>query len=163
VDSRIVFATEADVPAILAFIRGIAEYEKLSHEVVATEEILRESLFGPRRNAEVLFIESDGERVGYAVFFHSFSTFLGVPGIYLEDLYIRPEHRGRGYGRKLFSFIAALAVERGCGRLEWSVLNWNTPALEFYRSLGAVSQSEWTMQRLSGEALRRFQKPASRT
>jgi GNAT superfamily N-acetyltransferase len=141
------------VPLILAFIEELAEYERLSHEVVATEETLRRWLFGGRPVAEVL-IGEDGEKpTGFALFFHSFSTFLGRPGIYLEDLYVRPEFRGRGIGRALLVHLARLAKERGCGRLEWSVLDWNEPAIGFYRDIGASPVSGWTVYRVSGEAL----------
>lgn len=147
-------ATSHDVPAILDFIRQLAIYEKLEHEVVATHESLRETLFGTKPFAEVVLLEENGNKAGFALFFHNYSTFLGKPGIYLEDLFVLPEHRGKGYGKKLLSHLAKLAVERNCGRLEWSVLDWNTPALEFYKSLGAVPMSEWTAQRLTGQALR---------
>jgi len=149
----IVEAGAADVPAILAFIRDLARFEKLEHEVAATEEALRESLFGARKYAEVVFIEEEGERVGFALFFHNYSTFLGKPGLYLEDLYVRPEKRGRGYGRMLLGHLARLALARGCGRLEWWVLDWNQAALDFYRAIGAKPMSDWTVQRLAGEAL----------
>jgi GNAT superfamily N-acetyltransferase len=149
-------ATEADVPLILRFIRELAEYERLAHEVVATEEILRETLFGARRYAEVLIAEEDGEAAGFALFFHNFSTFLGRPGIYLEDLYVRPEMRGRSTGRALLAHLAALAVERGCGRLEWWVLDWNESAIRFYRSLGAQPMDDWTVFRVAGDALHRL-------
>jgi GNAT superfamily N-acetyltransferase len=153
-NTQIIAATEADIPEILNFIRQLAIYEKLEHEVVATEALLRESLFGERPYAEVLLFEENSKRVGFALFFHSFSTFLGQPGIYLEDLYILPEFRGRGYGKKLLAHLARIALDRKCGRLEWSVLDWNQPALDFYASLGAKPMSEWTVQRLSGEDLR---------
>lgn len=146
-------ATAADVPDILAMIRGLAEYERLAHECVATEEGLRESLFGERPAAEVIFARAGGERVGFALFFTNYSTFLGRAGIYLEDLFVRPEHRGRGYGKALLVHLARLAVERRCGRLEWAVLDWNTPAIEFYKSLGAVPMHEWTVFRVTGPAL----------
>ncbi|MEI6390017.1 MAG: GNAT family N-acetyltransferase [Verrucomicrobiota bacterium] len=146
-------ATVADVPLILGFIRGLAAYEKLSHEVTATEELLRRNLFGERRRAEALLAFEGTEGVGFALFFHNFSTFVGKPGIYLEDLFIRPEFRGRGYGKALMVYLARLAKQRDCGRFEWWVLDWNTPSLEFYRSLGAVSMSDWTVQRLTGDAL----------
>lgn len=149
-------AVAEDVPLILTLIRELAEYERLSGEVVATEGALGESLFGERRYAEVLICEWDGTPAGFALFFHNFSTFLGRPGIYLEDLYVREEHRGRGMGRALLHHLAALAVERGCGRLEWSVLDWNEPSIGFYRSLGAVPMDDWTVYRVSGEALRRL-------
>ncbi|HEY8485286.1 MAG TPA: GNAT family N-acetyltransferase [Longimicrobiales bacterium] len=146
-------ATEADVPLVLTFIQELAEYEKLRHEVVATEERIREALFGPRPYAEVLLAELGGEPVGFALFFHNFSTFLGRPGLYIEDLYVRPAARRRGVGRRLLARLAALARERGCGRMEWSVLNWNEPAIRFYRSLGARPLEEWQVYRLTGEAL----------
>jgi GNAT superfamily N-acetyltransferase len=146
-------ASEEDVPLILSFIRELAEYEKLSHEVVATEEELRESLFGERRYAEVLIAEHDGSPAGFALFFHNFSTFLGRPGIYLEDLFVMPEHRGSGFGKEMLVYLARLARERNCGRLEWWVLDWNEDAIRFYRSLGAVPMDEWTVFRVTGDAL----------
>ncbi len=152
-DTRVRDASEGDVPLILSFIRELAEYEKLSHEVVATEEGLRESLFGGRRYAEVLIAEQEGTPAGFALFFHNFSTFLGKPGIYLEDLYVRPQFRGSGLGRALLVYLARVARERGCGRLEWSVLDWNEPAIGFYGSIGASPVGGWTVYRLTGEAL----------
>ena len=149
-------ATVEDTPLILSFIRELAEYEKLSHEVVATEEALRESLFGERAFAEVLLAFVGGEPLGFALFFHNFSTFLGKPGIYLEDLYVRPEHRGTGAGRALLVRLARLAVERGCGRLEWWVLDWNEPAVGFYKRIGARAMDDWTVYRLTGDALERL-------
>ncbi len=146
-------ATPNDLSLILGFIRELAEYERLMHEVVATEEALRESLFGAHPYAEVLIAEEAGAAVGFALFFHSFSTFLGRPGIYLEDLYVRRDLRGRGYGKALLARLAAIAKERNCGRLEWSVLNWNEPSIAFYRSLGAKPMDHWTVFRLAGEAL----------
>jgi len=146
-------ATEKDVPLILAFITELAEYERLRHEVVVTEKRLRETLFGERRFAEVVLAELGGEPVGFALFFHNYSTFLGKPGLYLEDLYVRPEARGRGVGRRLLTHLAAIAKERGCGRMEWSVLDWNESAIGFYRSLGARPMDEWTVYRVTGEAL----------
>ena len=146
-------ATEDDVPIILSLIRELAEYERLSHEVVATEGLLRESLFGERRGAEVLIACCKGAPAGFALFFHSFSTFLGRPGIYLEDLYVKPKFRGRGIGRALLAHLARLAKERGCGRLEWAVLDWNEPAIKLYKSIGAVPTDEWTVYRVTGEAL----------
>jgi len=146
-------ATEADVPLILHFVRELAAYEKLSHEVAATEDLLRQNLFSGRRSAEALMAYEGLDPVGFALFFHSFSTFVGKPGIYLEDLYISPKYRGRGYGKALMVHLARLAKARDCGRFEWSVLDWNAPSLDFYRSLGAVAMSEWTVQRLTGEAL----------
>lgn len=146
-------ARAEDCGLILAFIRELAEYEKLSHEVVATEEVLRETLFGEHPRGEVVIGEFQGKPVGYALFFHNFSTFTGRPGIYLEDIYVKPEMRGRGYGKCLLTYVARLAVERKCTRMEWSVLDWNEPSIQFYRSLGAVAMDEWTVQRLAGSAL----------
>jgi GNAT superfamily N-acetyltransferase len=146
-------ATEDDVPLILSLIKELAEYERLSHEVVATEETLRESLFGERPVAEVLICHHGGDPAGFALFFHSFSTFLGKPGIYLEDLYVRPGFRGAGIGRALLVHLARLARERGCGRLEWSVLDWNEPAIGFYKRIGASPMGGWTVYRVAGEAL----------
>jgi GNAT superfamily N-acetyltransferase len=146
-------ATPADTPTIAALIRALAEYERLSHEVVLDEDELRAHLFGERRYAEVVLAEHDGEVVGFALFFHNFSTFLAKPGIYLEDLFVKPEHRGGGHGRALLAHLAKLAVERGCGRLEWAVLDWNEPSIAFYRSLGATAMDDWTTYRLTGEAL----------
>lgn len=146
-------ATERDLPLILAFIQELAEYERLRHEAVATEEQLRETLFGERPYAEVVLAELGTEPVGFALFFHSYSTFLGRPGLYLEDLYVRPEARGRGVGRRLLTHLAGIARERGCGRLEWSVLDWNEPAIGFYRALGARPLDGWTVFRVAGEAL----------
>jgi len=146
---RIRPATEEDVPLILSFIRELAEYERLRHEVVATEASLRETLFGPRPYAEVVIAELEGDPVGFALFFHNYSTFLGRPGLYLEDLYVRPEARGRGIGRRLLAHLAGIARDRGCGRMEWWVLDWNEPAIRFYRSLGARAMDEWTVFRLT--------------
>jgi GNAT superfamily N-acetyltransferase len=146
-------AVEDDAPLILRLIEELAEYEKLSSEVVATEETLRKSLFGERRFAEALIGEIEGEPAGFALFFHSFSTFLGKPGIYLEDLYVRPQFRGSGFGRALLAYLARLAKERDCGRLEWSVLDWNEPAIKLYRKIGAAPVSGWTGYRLTGDAL----------
>jgi GNAT superfamily N-acetyltransferase len=146
-------ATEDDVSLILALIKELAGYERLSHEVVATEEALRDSLFGERRVAEALLGYLGGDPAGFALFFHNFSTFLGRPGIYLEDLYVRPEFRGAGVGRALLVHIAGLARDRNCGRLEWSVLDWNEPAIGFYRRIGASPVSGWTVYRVTGEAL----------
>lgn len=137
-------------------IQGLADYEKLSHEVVATEDILRDSLFGQHPAAEVVVGYVGSEPIGFAVFFQSFSTFLGLPGLYLEDLFIVPEWRKRGFGRKLLARVASIAVDRGCGRLEWAVLDWNEPALKFYRNLGAQTMDEWTVCRLTGDALERL-------
>lgn len=149
-------ATEADVPLVLSFIKELAAYEKLPHQVVATEEMLCETLFGARRVAEVIVGYLDGEPASFALFFHNFSTFLGRPGIHLEDLYVRPEMRGRGIGRAMLAYLAHLAKERQCGRLEWWVLDWNEPAIRFYRSIDAVPMEEWTVHRLTGEALDRL-------
>jgi len=146
------FANENDVPLILAFIRSLAEYERMADQVVADEATLREQLF-VKRGAEVLFALEDGREVGFALFFHNFSTFLGRSGLYLEDLFVLPEHRGKGYGKGLLRQLAVIAEARGCGRLEWVCLDWNTPSIDFYRSLGAEPQSDWTIYRLTGETL----------
>jgi GNAT superfamily N-acetyltransferase len=146
-------ATIDDVALILRFIRELADYERLLHRCVATEEGVRETLFGARRYAEVLIGEEDGVPIGFALFFHNYSTFLARPGIYLEDLYVTPDARGRGYGRMLLQRLAQLAVERDCGRVEWAVLDWNAPSIAFYESLGAVPLDEWRVFRLTGEAL----------
>ncbi|HKT74208.1 MAG TPA: GNAT family N-acetyltransferase [Steroidobacteraceae bacterium] len=146
-------ATERDLPTILTFIRELAKYERLEHQVVATEDRLRRALFGTRPYAEVILACVDGDPRGFALFFHNFSTFLGQPGIYLEDLFVLPEARGRGLGRRLLGWLAATAVERGCGRLEWAVLDWNEPSIRFYRNLGAKPLEEWRLFRLTGEAL----------
>jgi GNAT superfamily N-acetyltransferase len=146
-------AKAADVPAIADLIRGLARYEKLEQDVTMTEELLAKSLFGPRPYAETLLAEKLGMPIGFALFFHNFSTFLALPGIYLEDLFVVPEYRGRGVGRALLKELARIAVERGCGRLEWSVLDWNRDAIGFYERLGATPNSEWTVYRLTGEAL----------
>ena len=146
-------ATEKDVALIFEFIRGIAEYEKMTDEVVANEDLLREWIFEKNR-AEVIFAMEDGVEVGFALFFHNFSTFLGRSGIYLEDLFVKPEYRGRGHGKALICELARITVERGCGRLEWCCLDWNTPSIEFYLSLGARQMNEWTTYRLSGDSLK---------
>ncbi len=146
-------ATRADVPAVARLIRALAEYERLAHECHADEAALEAHLFGPRPYAEVLIAEAGGEPAGFALFFHNYSTFLTKPGIYLEDLFVVPERRGLGLGRRLLEALAALAVERGCGRLEWSVLKWNAPAIGFYERLGAVPMAEWQVYRLTGEPL----------
>ena len=145
-------AEEKDCGIILEFIRGLAEYERMSDQVVATEELLREWIF-EKKKAEVL-IACEGEKpVGFALFFHNFSTFLGRAGIYLEDLFVFPEYRGRGYGRALLKRLAQITVERGCGRLEWACLDWNKPSIDFYLSLGAVPMEEWTVYRLTGDTV----------
>ncbi|HET6248873.1 MAG TPA: GNAT family N-acetyltransferase [Tepidisphaeraceae bacterium] len=146
-------ATEADVPIILALIRGIAEYEKLAHEVVATEQLLRHNLFGPKPAAEVLIARLGARPVGFALYFQNFSTFLGRPGIYLEDLFVLPDCRGKGIGKALLKQVARIAAERKCGRLEWSVLDWNESAIGFYKSLGARPMSEWTVFRMTEDAI----------
>lgn len=145
-------AERRDVPLILRYIRELARYEKLEEEVVATEEILEEWLFD-KEKAEVIFAVVEGKEVGFALFFHNFSTFLGRAGIYLEDLYVEPAHRGQGIGTALLRELARIAVARGCGRLEWWCLDWNTPSIEFYRSLGAEAMDDWTVYRISGETL----------
>ena len=142
-------ATKADAATIFGLIRELAEYEKLAHEVVATEETIARNLFGPRAYAECLIAEIDSKPVGFALFFHNFSTFLGKPGLYLEDLYVKPEFRNAGLGMKFFRELAKIALERDCGRMEWWVLDWNEPALAFYKKLGAEPMSDWTVQRLS--------------
>lgn len=149
-------ATAADVSLILQWVRELAEFEHLAHEAQATEEGLREGLFGARPYAEVLIARLHGEAVGFALFFHNFSTFLGKAGIYLEDLYVREAYRARGVGEALLRRVAAIAVERGCGRYEWSVLDWNQRAIDFYRKLGARPMSDWTIFRVSGEALEKL-------
>jgi GNAT superfamily N-acetyltransferase len=148
-DISIAPATVADVPHILRFIRGLAEYEKLSHACVATEELLRRTLFGERPAAEVLIARLGGTPVGFALFFQSYSTFLAQPGIYLEDVFVLPEHRGRGVGKALLVQLAQLARERDCGRLEWSVLDWNAPSIEFYQRLGATIMPDWRICRMT--------------
>ena len=147
------YATERDVALILEFIRGIAEYEKMSDEVVATEELLQEWIF-EKKKAEVIFAVEDGVEVGFALFFHNFSTFVGRAGLYLEDLFVKVEHRGKGYGKALLKELARIAVERGCGRMDWVCLDWNQPSIDFYRSLGAVPMDEWTIYRLTGDTLK---------
>ncbi len=153
---RIDPATPADVAVILGFIRELAEYEHLAHQVVVEEAVLRAELFGDRPFAEVLIAREGDEPAGFALFFHNFSTFLGRRGLYLEDLYVRPAHRGRGVGAALLRRLARLAVGRRCGRLEWSVLDWNQPAIGFYRRLGAQPMDDWTVYRLDGDALQRL-------
>ncbi|MEZ5001353.1 MAG: GNAT family N-acetyltransferase [Bacteroidales bacterium] len=148
-------AEKHDCIKVLQFIKDLAEYEKLAHEVEATGEMLNETLFGPRPYAEVIFAVIDGIEAGFALYFHNFSTFLGKPGIYIEDLYVIPEYRGKGVGRAMLKHLASLAVERGCGRVEWWVLNWN-PARKFYESIGAKSMDEWVVYRLTGDKLRKL-------
>lgn len=149
-------ATAADVPLILSLIRELAEYEKLLHEVTATEADLKAALFGARPSAECVIAEHAGKPAGFALFFHNFSTFLGKPGIYLEDLYVKPELRGKGIGRRLLAHLAALTLQRGCGRFEWAVLDWNAPAIKFYQGLGAKMMESWKINRLTGEPLKRL-------
>jgi GNAT superfamily N-acetyltransferase len=150
---RIRTANESDIALILSFIRDLARYEKLEDRVVATEESLRSTLFGNPRFAEVLIGEEDESPVGFALFFHTYSTVLARPGVYLEDLFVKPEARGRGYGRALLAKLSAIAQERNCGRVEWAVLDWNEPSIAFYRALGAVSLDDWKVFRLTGDAL----------
>lgn len=151
--ARIRFAGTQDTGTILRFIRALAVYEKLEQECFAEEDSLRTNLFGPKPYAEVLLIEEEGEATGFALFFHNFSTFLGKPGLYLEDLFVDPAHRGKGHGKALLKRLAELAVARGCGRLEWSVLDWNQPSIDFYLSLGARPMEDWTIYRLDGAKL----------
>ena len=148
--------TEEDAPVIFSLIKELAEYEHLAHEVVASVDDIRRTLFGERPFAETLIGEYGDLPISFALFFYNFSTFIGKPGIYLEDLYVQPEHRGKGFGSKMLAHIAALARERNCGRFEWSVLNWNTPAIRTYEKLGATPMEEWILYRLSGEALDRL-------
>lgn len=151
------FAEETDCGLILNFVRQLADYEKMSDQVVATEELLREWIF-EKKKAEVLFVCEGSKEVGFALFFHNFSTFLGRAGIYLEDQFVLPEYRGRGYGKALLKKLSQITVERGCGRLEWSCLDWNKPSIDFYLSLGAVPMDDWTMYRLTGETLKEMAK-----
>ena len=146
------FAEERDTPLILDFIKWLADYEQLLDQVVADEATLTDQLFR-KKNAEVLFALEDGKEVGFALFFHNFSTFLGRSGLYLEDLFVLPEHRGKGYGKAILQKLAAIALERGCGRMEWWCLDWNKPSIDFYRSLGAEPMSDWSVYRLTGETL----------
>jgi GNAT superfamily N-acetyltransferase len=155
-------AEETDCGLILRFIRALADYEKMLDEVVATEDLLRDWLFR-KHSAEVLFACEDGKEIGFALFFHNFSTFVGRAGLYLEDLYVLPEYRGNGYGKALLKQLASIAVERGCGRMEWVCLDWNRPSIDFYRSLGAQAMDEWTIYRLAGESLTNLAEPANRT
>lgn len=149
------FAVREDTPLILEFIRALADYEKMSDEVVADETLLEHWIFD-RQKAEVIFALEDGKEVGFALFFHNFSTFLGRAGIYLEDLFVKQEYRGRGYGKGLITQLAKIAVERGCGRLEWWCLDWNRPSIEFYLSLGAEPMKDWTTYRIAGEHLKKL-------
>lgn len=155
-DLSIEEAAGRDVALVLRFIRELAEYERLAEHVTATEEVLREELFGARPAAEVLIARRGAEPVGFALFFHNFSTFVGRRGLYLEDLYVRPEERGRGVGRALLARLARIALERRCGRMEWAVLDWNEPAIGFYKKLGARPMDDWTVFRLTGDALERL-------
>ena len=151
------FAEEKDTALILQFIKGLADYEKMNDDVVATEELLKEWIF-EKNKAEVIFALEDGVEVGFALFFHNFSTFLGRAGIYLEDLYVKPEHRGKGHGKGLLKKLAQIAVERGCGRLEWSCLDWNKPSIDFYLSLDAEPMEDWTTYRVAGNTLSQLAK-----
>ena len=148
------YAGKEDSALIMDFIRQLAAYEKMSDQVIATEELLREWIF-EKQKAEVLFVLADGNEVGFALFFNNFSTFLGRAGIYLEDLFVLPEYRGRGYGKALLSKLAQITLERGCGRLEWSCLDWNKPSIDFYKSMGAAAMEDWTTYRLTGSTLRK--------
>ena len=149
-------ATPSDVPLILRFVRELAEYEKLTHQVTATEALFHAHLFGLRKVAEAMIVEMDGKPVGFALYFYNFSTFLGKSGIYLEDLYVQPHARGHGAGKALLTALAQRAVAKGCGRLEWSVLDWNAPAIRFYKKIGAVPMEEWTIMRVTGDGLARL-------
>jgi GNAT superfamily N-acetyltransferase len=149
-------ATPADVPMVLALITALAEYEKLRHEVVATEASLHQALFGPKPGAEAIIARADGTAAGFALFFHNFSTFMGKRGLYLEDLFVLPEFRGRSIGKALLQYLAQLALQRDCARFEWAVLDWNRPARDFYESLGAEAKSDWIIHRVSGPALQRL-------
>lgn len=157
-DMELRFASERDTGLIFKFIKALADYERLAHEVVADVETLRLSLFGEQKVAEVILAEFCGQPAGFALFFHNFSTFLGKPGLYLEDLFIEPKLRGNGIGRELLSCVARVAVQRGCGRLEWSVLDWNEPAIGFYKKLGASAMDGWTVFRLTGDSLNELAK-----
>ncbi len=150
-------AVRGDAALILQFVKQLAEYEKMLDDVVADETTLEEWIFD-KQKAEVIFVMEDGREVGFALFFHNFSTFLGRAGIYLEDLFVQPEHRGKGYGKALLKKLAAIAVERGCGRLEWSCLDWNKPSIDFYLSLGAAPMSDWTVYRVTGNTLKQLAK-----
>jgi GNAT superfamily N-acetyltransferase len=161
VSFRIAPAEEKDVPVILQLIKALAEYERLTDEVLATESDIRQAVFGPRPFAEIVLAFSAETPIGFAVFFHNFSTFVGRPGLHLEDVFVVPRWRGRGVGRQLLSHVAQIAIDRQCGRMEWAVLNWNEPALGFYRNLGADVMDQWRMCRLSGDALARVAASAS--
>ena len=154
-------ATRADTPVLLELIAALAEYEKLAHLVVADAALLERELFGPHSPAEALICRADGEAVGMAIYFHNFSTFLGRKGLYLEDLFVKPAHRGHGYGKALLRSVARIAFERNCGRFEWMVLDWNEPSIRFYESLGAVRMEEWRLFRVTGEALTRLAQAGS--
>jgi len=149
------FATSKDVPVILSLIKELAEYEKLSAEVVATQNALEKTLFGPKSYAEVILAEEDGDAIGFCLFFHNYSTFLGKPGLYIEDIFVKPAHRGKGIGKALFMEMSRLAAERDCGRIEWWVLDWNKPAIDFYANLGAKPMDEWTVYRLTEDKFKR--------
>jgi GNAT superfamily N-acetyltransferase len=159
-DTQIRPATAADAALVLEMIKELAEYERLAHAVAATEAMIRESLWGAHPSAEVLIASVDGQPAGFALFFHNYSTFLAQRGLYLEDLFVKPAFRGRGVGRALLERLAAIAVERDCGRFEWSVLDWNEPAIGFYKNLGAVPMQEWTIFRVTGDALRKLARRA---
>lgn len=152
------YATPSDTALILRFIKDLAEYENMLDQVVATEDILREWLF-EKQKAEVLFAVADGKEVGFALYFYNFSTFLGKAGLYLEDLFVKPEHRGKGYGKAILQKLSQIAVERGCGRLEWWCLDWNQPSIDFFKSLGAKPMDEWTVYRLTGDSLQALAAP----
>lgn len=149
-------ASSADTPLIAALVRELAAYEKLAHEAVATAADFEEALFGPQPKAHALIVEHDGQIAGFAIYFYNFSTFLGRPGIYVEDVYIRPDFRRHGFGKAVFKHLAQQAIQENCGRMEWGVLDWNQPAIKFYAGLGAKPMDEWTVQRLTGDALRKF-------
>jgi GNAT superfamily N-acetyltransferase len=155
-DVRIGAAAPGDVPLLLTLIKALAEYERLAHEVTATEANLAESLFGPHARVEAVLAYAGSDAVGFALWFHNYSTFVGRPGLYLEDLFVLPAWRGKGIGRKLLGYLARIAAARGCGRIEWSVLDWNEPAIRFYRSLGAQPMDDWTVYRMTGEALEKL-------
>jgi GNAT superfamily N-acetyltransferase len=149
-------ATSADTPLIATLVRELAEYEKLAHEAVATAADFDAALFGPQPKAHALIVEHDGQAAGFAIYFYNFSTFLGRPGLYVEDVYIRPEFRRHGFGGAVFKYLAQKAIQEGCGRMEWWVLDWNEPAIRFYDKIGAKPMDEWTVRRLTGDALREF-------